>query len=136
MLLAECAGTGRTYLDEAGRQRAVHRLDDADLDLAVDGAMVAKMLTMGEACTAANRFFVHRSVADEFARRLAERMGALVVGPGTRRGANVGPLIDAGARAKVELFVADAAARRARLLIGGRAPLGPGWLLLSAAAPP
>jgi succinate-semialdehyde dehydrogenase/glutarate-semialdehyde dehydrogenase len=100
--------------------------EDADLDKAVDGAMVAKMRNMGEACTAANRFFVHRSVAEEFGRRLAERMGALVVGPGTRDGVDVGPLIDRTGRAKVEALVADAVERGARVLVGGRTPEGPG----------
>ena len=69
--------------------------DDADLDAAVDGAMLAKMRNIGEACTAANRFLVHESVADEFAARLAERMGALKVGRGTEDGVDVGPLVDA-----------------------------------------
>src|SRR5436305_15169037 len=68
--------------------------EDADLDAAIDGAMLAKMRNMGEACTAANRFIVHESVADDFARRLAERMGALVVGRGTEDGVDVGPLVD------------------------------------------
>ncbi|MDX2599937.1 aldehyde dehydrogenase family protein [Streptomyces caniscabiei] len=73
-----------------------------DVDAAVEGAMAAKTRTMGEACTAANRFLAHRSVADEFARELARRMSALVVGPGTRSGIDIGPLIDAAGRAKVE----------------------------------
>ena len=68
--------------------------DDADLDAAVEGAMVAKMRNMGEACTAANRFLVHSSVADEFAQRLADRMAALAVGRGQDEGVDVGPLID------------------------------------------
>ena len=73
---------------------------DADLDAAVEGAMLAKMRNMGEACTAANRFLVHESVAEEFAARLAERMGALVVGRGTEDGVDVGPLVDAPRRAQ------------------------------------
>src|SRR5687768_9020936 len=72
--------------------------DDADLDRAVDGAMLAKMRNIGEACTAANRFYVHESVAEEFGERLAKRMGALVLGKGTKTGVDVGPLIDAKAR--------------------------------------
>ena len=100
--------------------------DDAVLDAAVDGAMTAKMRNMGEACTAANRFFVHSSVVDEFGRRLAARMGALVVGPGTRDGVDVGPLIDGAGRAKVEELVADAVERGARVLVGGSTPEGPG----------
>ena len=86
---------------------------DADLDAAVDGAMMAKMRNMGEACTAANRFLVHRSVADAFADRLAERMAALPVGRGTDDGVEVGPLIDAKGREKVvDELVDDAVARR------------------------
>src|SRR5204862_6822624 len=71
---------------------------DADLDAAVDGAMLAKMRNMGEACTAANRFIVHESVEPELSRRLAERMGALRVGRGTEDGVDVGPLVDASSR--------------------------------------
>ncbi|PWK87150.1 succinate semialdehyde dehydrogenase [Lentzea atacamensis] len=100
--------------------------DDADLDKAVDGAMVAKMRNMGEACTAANRFFVHRDVAEEFAVRLAARMSALTVGPGTEPGVDVGPLIDQNGRRKVERLVEDAVQRGARVLAGGRTPTGPG----------
>ena len=72
--------------------------DDADIDAAVDGAMLAKMRNIGEACTAANRFFVHESLAEEFSTRLAERMGELVVGRGTDEGVHVGPLITERAR--------------------------------------
>ncbi|WP_112266046.1 NAD-dependent succinate-semialdehyde dehydrogenase [Lentzea terrae] len=100
--------------------------DDADLDKAVDGAMVAKMRNMGEACTAANRFFVHRDVAEEFAVRLSARMSALNVGPGTEPGVDVGPLIDRNGRRKVERLVEDAVQRGARVLAGGRTPDGPG----------
>ncbi|GAB2816719.1 NAD-dependent succinate-semialdehyde dehydrogenase [Lentzea nigeriaca] len=100
--------------------------DDADLDKAVDGAMVAKMRNMGEACTAANRFFVHRDVAEEFGVRLSTRMSALNVGPGTEPGVDVGPLIDRNGRRKVERLVEDAVQRGARVLAGGRTPDGPG----------
>jgi succinate-semialdehyde dehydrogenase/glutarate-semialdehyde dehydrogenase len=92
---------------------------DADLDAAVDGAMLAKMRNAGEACTAANRFIVHESVADEFARRLAERMGALRVGRGTEDGVDVGPLVDAATRDKVGELVADAVDTGAKVLTGG-----------------
>ena len=81
---------------------------DADLDAAVEGAMTAKMRNMGEACTAANRFLVHRSVAGAFADKLAERMAALRVGRGTDDGVQVGPLIDAKSREKVVELVGDA----------------------------
>ncbi|MCI3278120.1 NAD-dependent succinate-semialdehyde dehydrogenase [Streptomyces cylindrosporus] len=126
LLLAQCAETVVRTSMELGGNAPFIVFDDADLDVAVDGAMTAKMRNMGEACTAANRFFVHRSVAEEFAGRLAERMGALVVGPGTRDGVDVGPLIDAAGRAKVEQLVEDAVARGARVLVGGRTPEGPG----------
>ncbi|MCW6007811.1 aldehyde dehydrogenase family protein [Micromonospora sp. CPCC 205371] len=101
--------------------------DDADLDIAVAGAMVARMRNMGEACTAANRFFVHRAGADEFAARLAERMGALTVGPGTEPDVDVGTLIDQGGRGEVQELVAEAVARGAQVLVGGQAPDGPGY---------
>ena len=89
--------------------------DDADLDAAVDGAMLAKMRNIGEACTAANRFHRPReSVADEFSRRLAERMGALKVGRGTEDGVDVGPLVEAKQRDKVAELVDDAVENGAR----------------------
>ncbi|MFD5074032.1 NAD-dependent succinate-semialdehyde dehydrogenase [Streptomyces sp. NPDC058371] len=126
LLLAQCADTVVRTSMELGGNAPFLVFDDADVDAAVEGAMTAKMRNMGEACTAANRFFVHRSVAEEFGRRLAERMGALVVGPGTAQGVDVGPLIDAGGRAKVADLVADAVGRGARVLVGGAAPDGPG----------
>ena len=82
--------------------------DDADLDAAVEGAMIAKMRNIGEACTSANRFHVAESIADEFADRLAERMGKLRVGRGTEEGVDVGPLIDDDQRGKVAELVDDA----------------------------
>src|SRR3989440_6388349 len=85
--------------------------EDADLDAAVEGGFTAKMRNVGEACTAANRFHVHESLAQEFAQRLAERMGALKVGRGTEPDTDVGPLIDADQRAKVADLVSDAAGR-------------------------
>ncbi|MGJ0118174.1 NAD-dependent succinate-semialdehyde dehydrogenase [Williamsia sp. MIQD14] len=99
---------------------------DADIDRAVEGAMVAKMRNMGEACTAANRIFVHRSVAEEFGTKLAERMGALVVGDGVAEGTQVGPLVEDKALAKVRDLVADAVERGATVMCGGTAPEGPG----------
>jgi succinate-semialdehyde dehydrogenase / glutarate-semialdehyde dehydrogenase len=93
--------------------------DDADLDAAVEGAMLAKMRNMGEACTAANRFLVHESVADDFARRLAERMAAEVVGRGTDDGVTVGPLIDQSQLDKVEELVGDATDKGAEVVTGG-----------------
>jgi len=96
--------------------------EDADLDRAVDGAMLAKMRNVGEACTAANRFIVHESVADEFSRRLAARMSALTVGRGTEDGVDVGPLIDRTQRDKVAALVDDAVAKGAEVLCGGETP--------------
>ena len=101
--------------------------EDADLDAAVDGAMLAKMRNGGEACTAANRFYVHERVIDAFATRLAERMAAMTVGRGTEPGVDVGPLIDEVERDKVAELVADACAQGATVLTGGEAVDGPGW---------
>jgi len=100
--------------------------EDADLDAAVDGAMLAKMRNIGEACTSANRFLVHESVAEEFSRRFAERMGALRVGDGTEDGVDVGPLITDKARAGVHELVEDAVSGGARALVGGTVPEGAG----------
>jgi len=95
--------------------------EDADVDNAVEGAMVAKMRNIGEACTAANRFHVHSSIAEEFTSKLAKKMGALRVGPGTEDGVDVGPLIDDDQRGKVEQLVADAVEKGAKpVLEGGR----------------
>jgi succinate-semialdehyde dehydrogenase/glutarate-semialdehyde dehydrogenase len=93
--------------------------EDADLDAAVDGAMLAKMRNVGEACTAANRFHVAESVADEFARKLAERMGSMKVGRGSEDGVEVGPLIDGVQRDKVAELVSDAVTKGATVLTGG-----------------
>ncbi|MEU3019822.1 MULTISPECIES: NAD-dependent succinate-semialdehyde dehydrogenase [unclassified Nocardiopsis] len=100
--------------------------DDADLDAAVDGAMLAKMRNIGEACTAANRIYAQSGIAEEFSRRLSERMGALRLGRGLDDGADVGPLIDDKARDKVQGLVDDAVRRGARVLVGGGPGDGPG----------
>jgi succinate-semialdehyde dehydrogenase/glutarate-semialdehyde dehydrogenase len=101
--------------------------EDADLDAAVEGAMIAKMRNIGEACTAANRFHVAEPVADKFAEALAERMGGLKIGRGTDEGVDVGPLIDDKQRAKVRELVEDAVQRGARALVGGHARDGSGY---------
>ncbi|QGN58270.1 aldehyde dehydrogenase family protein [Nostocoides sp. HKS02] len=93
----------------------------------MDGAMLAKMRNMGEACTAANRFLVHESVAEEFSRKLAARMGALTVGTGTQPGVDVGPLVTAKARDGVDALVQDAVSRGAKILTGGKPVRGGGW---------
>ncbi|CAN5265228.1 NAD-dependent succinate-semialdehyde dehydrogenase [soil metagenome] len=100
--------------------------EDADLDAAVEGAMLAKMRNIGEACTAANRFLVHRSLAPAFAEKLAAKMGALTMGHGLS-GADVGPLIEAKAQANVARLVSNAVAAGARVLTGGETPKGPGF---------
>jgi succinate-semialdehyde dehydrogenase / glutarate-semialdehyde dehydrogenase len=101
--------------------------DDADLDAAVQGAMIAKMRNIGEACTAANRFHVAESVQAAFSERLAKRMGALEVGRGTEPGVEVGPLIDEDQRSKVDELVRDAVGRGATRVVGGERLDGAGY---------
>jgi succinate-semialdehyde dehydrogenase / glutarate-semialdehyde dehydrogenase len=101
--------------------------DDADVDAAIDGAMIAKMRNMGEACTAANRFYVHEKVHDEFAKKLTARMQALKVGNGLDDGVMLGPLVNADTRDKVKALVEDAVGKGASVLTGGTAPSGPGY---------
>jgi succinate-semialdehyde dehydrogenase/glutarate-semialdehyde dehydrogenase len=101
--------------------------DDADVDAAVDGAMAAKMRNIGEACTAANRLLVHAPVAEEFSRKLAERMGALSVGRGQDEGVDVGPLIEQKALDKVAGLVDSAVQGGATVLTGGSRVDGPGY---------
>jgi succinate-semialdehyde dehydrogenase/glutarate-semialdehyde dehydrogenase len=100
---------------------------DADVEAAIEGAVIAKMRNMGEACTSANRFLVHRSVADEFTEGLAARLGSMTVGRGTDDGVQVGPLISASARSGVAELVDDAVAHGARVATGGAVADGPGW---------
>jgi succinate-semialdehyde dehydrogenase/glutarate-semialdehyde dehydrogenase len=100
---------------------------DADLDAALDGAMVAKMRNIGEACTAANRFHVEEPVAEEFGRMLAARMEKLEIGPGLEEGVQVGPLINEAARHKIDSLLTDALGRGATILTGGDRIDGPGF---------
>lgn len=100
---------------------------DADLDAAIDGAMLAKMRNVGEACTAANRFYVHADVAEEFSRRLAERMAGLQMGRGVSDDVQVGPLIDDTQLDKVTELVSDAVERGAEVVTGGAAADGDGY---------
>ena len=118
-------GILRTSMELGGNAPFVV-FDDADLDKALDGAMIAKLRNIGEACTAANRFLVHESVADEFARKLVARIGALVVGRGQDEGVDVGPLIDQNAVDSVSQLVTDAVHDGARLVVGGKPGDGPG----------
>jgi len=99
--------------------------EDADLDAAVEGALIAKLRNVGEACTAANRFHVHESLAEEFAKRMAERMAKLKVGRGTDPEVDIGPLIDDRQRGIVEELVQDALQKGAKLLCGGGRLTGP-----------
>jgi succinate-semialdehyde dehydrogenase/glutarate-semialdehyde dehydrogenase len=101
--------------------------EDADLDRAVEGAVAAKMRNMGEACTAANRIFVQRLVAEEFARRLAARLGSLSVGDGAEPGTEVGPLVEEKALRKVQELVDDAVSKGAKIVCGGNRPDRPGY---------
>jgi succinate-semialdehyde dehydrogenase/glutarate-semialdehyde dehydrogenase len=101
--------------------------EDADIDAAIDGAMVAKMRNMGEACTAANRFYVHEKVHDEFAQKLADKMKLLRMGNGLDDGIALGPLVNAEGREKVKRLVEDAVKKGAKILTGGKAPEGPGF---------
>jgi succinate-semialdehyde dehydrogenase / glutarate-semialdehyde dehydrogenase len=126
ILLAQCADTVVRASMELGGNAPVIVFEDADLDVALEGTMQAKMRNMGEACTAANRIFVHSSLAEEFSARLADRMEALTVGAGTEPGIDVGPLIDDTGRGKVHQLVLDAVQHGAKLVTGGELPDGPG----------
>ena len=101
--------------------------EDADVDRAVEGAMLAKMRNIGEACTAANRFYVHESLMEEFGRKFADRMKALTLGRGTDEGVDVGPLIDAKARDGVAELVQDARDKGAEIVLGGKPAEGRGY---------
>jgi succinate-semialdehyde dehydrogenase/glutarate-semialdehyde dehydrogenase len=126
-LLHEAADTIVNTSMELGGNAPFLVLDDADVPAAVEGAMLAKMRNGGEACTAANRFYVHRSVAEEFSRGLAEAMGRLVVGPGVDPATELGPLVNPAAVEKVEELVAGAIDGGARVLLGAGRPDRRGW---------
>jgi succinate-semialdehyde dehydrogenase / glutarate-semialdehyde dehydrogenase len=127
VLLEQCASTVLRTSMELGGNAPFIVFPDADLEEAVAGCMQAKMRNMGEACTAANRIYVHASVIEEFGDRLAERMAGLQVGHGTAEGCQVGPLIDDAAQDKVHTLVQDAVDRGASVLTGGELPEGPGF---------
>ena len=127
VLLAEAADQVVNTSMELGGNAPFLVFADADLDAALDGAMVAKMRNAGEACTAANRFYVEASVAPEFSRRLAERMAALRVGPGVDEQTQVGPLVNEDAVVKVDELVTAAVADGAAAVTGGTRPDGTGW---------
>jgi succinate-semialdehyde dehydrogenase/glutarate-semialdehyde dehydrogenase len=129
---------GRLLLEQAARRVVKCSMElggnapfvvfaDADLDAAIAGAMIAKMRHNGEACTAANRFYVARPIADEFSRRLTQAMGALKMGNGLEPDVQVGPLVNEETRAKVVRLVEAARAAGARVCVGGRLPAGRGF---------
>jgi len=101
--------------------------EDADIDAAIEGAMIAKMRNMGEACTAANRFYVHEKVNDEFAKKLTAKMAGLKMGNGLDDGVALGPLVNAEGRDKVVELVDDAVKKGAKVLTGGKKPDGAGF---------
>jgi succinate-semialdehyde dehydrogenase/glutarate-semialdehyde dehydrogenase len=128
LLAAQCAPTMKKLSMELGGNAPFIVFDDADLDAAVDGAVIAKYRNSGQTCVCVNRFFVHVDIAAAFEVRLKERVAALQVGIGTDAGVVQGPLIDEAAVAKVEAHIADALSHGARLVAGGhRHPLGHGF---------
>jgi succinate-semialdehyde dehydrogenase / glutarate-semialdehyde dehydrogenase len=126
-LMAQAADNVLRVSMELGGNAPFLIFDDADLDAAVEGAMIAKMRNIGEACTAANRFHVAEPVAEAFAGKLAERMGAMKVGRGTEDGVQVGPLINKDAVDKVSELVGDALDKGARAVVGARPGDGRGY---------
>jgi succinate-semialdehyde dehydrogenase/glutarate-semialdehyde dehydrogenase len=126
-LMAQASGNLLRLSMELGGNAPFLVFEDADVDDAVHGALIAKMRNVGEACTAANRFHVAAAVADEFAEKLASAMGALQVGRGVEDGVEVGPLINEAQRDKVSGLVDDARARGAHVLLGGHARDGAGY---------
>lgn len=126
-LMADAARNVLRTSMELGGNAPFIVFEDADLDAAVEGAMAAKMRNMGEACTAANRFLVHESVAQEFTARFAAAMGNLTTGRGTDPGTTVGPLIDGGARKDVHALVEAAVTAGATVVTGGAPVEGPGY---------
>ena len=122
VLLATAAKTITNCSMELGGNAPFLIFGDADIDAAVDGAFVAKMRNGGEACTAANRFYVHESVADEFSAKFAGRLAALKVGAGLDDGVELGPLVNADTRDKVSGLVDGAVKDGGQVVTGGRAP--------------
>lgn len=127
-LMEQCADKILRTSMELGGNAAFIVFDDADVDAAVDGAMIAKMRNNGQACTAANRIYAQRGVAEEFTTKFAARMGALVLGRGVEASTTLGPLIDQAAVDKVQALVDDAVAKGASVRNGGSAAEGGGFL--------
>jgi succinate-semialdehyde dehydrogenase/glutarate-semialdehyde dehydrogenase len=127
ILLREAAETVVSCSMELGGNAPFVIFEDADIPAAVEGALVAKMRNGGEACTAANRFYVHEAVADEFIQAFAGRLAGLVVGPGLEESTEVGPLVNQATRSKVAELVNDAADSGGKVVTGGRAPQRRGY---------
>jgi succinate-semialdehyde dehydrogenase/glutarate-semialdehyde dehydrogenase len=127
LLLKEAADNIIKPAMELGGNAPFLVFDDADIDAAIEGAMIAKMRNMGEACTAANRFYVHETVHDEFAKKLTAKMGSLKMGNGLDDGVALGPLVNKEGRDKVIELVDDAVKKGAKVLTGGKTPDGPGF---------
>ncbi len=127
ILLEQCADKVLRTSMELGGNAPFVVFEDADLEEAVAGCMQAKMRNMGEACTSANRIYVHSSLIDDFGAQLAQRMGDLTVGDGTLEDSQVGPLIDEDAQSKVDGLVRDARDHGAKVLVGGDVPDGAGY---------
>jgi succinate-semialdehyde dehydrogenase/glutarate-semialdehyde dehydrogenase len=126
-LMAQAADNVLKVSMELGGNAPFLVFDDADMDAALEGAMIAKMRNVGEACTSANRFHVASSLADEFAEKLSERMGALRVGRGTEDGVDIGPLVNEDQVTKVDELVQDAVGRGAKAIVGGSRRDGAGY---------
>ncbi|MGB3762254.1 MAG: NAD-dependent succinate-semialdehyde dehydrogenase [Ornithinimicrobium sp.] len=127
ILLEQCADKVLRTSMELGGNAPFVVFEDADLEEAISGCMAAKMRNMGEACTSANRIYVHSSLIDDFGSGLAKRMSELKVGDGTLETSQVGPLIDEAAQSKVDGLVRDAREHGARVLAGGEVPEGAGY---------
>jgi succinate-semialdehyde dehydrogenase / glutarate-semialdehyde dehydrogenase len=126
-LIAQAAGQVLKVSMELGGNAPFLIFEDADLDAAVEGALLAKMRNIGEACTSANRFHVAGPIAEQFAEKLAEKMGALKLGRGTEADVKVGPLIDESQQQKVKELVDDAVSKGAQTVVGGSIPDGRGY---------
>ena len=126
-LIAQAADNVLKVSMELGGNAPFLVFDDADMDDVLEGAMIAKMRNIGEACTSANRFHVADSIAAEFTEKLGRRMGSLKLGRGTEKGVDVGPLIDAAQRDKVAELVEDATAKGAKCVVGGSKVEGAGY---------
>jgi succinate-semialdehyde dehydrogenase/glutarate-semialdehyde dehydrogenase len=129
-LLHTAADTVTNCSMELGGNAPFLVFEDADIEAAVEGAFLAKMRNGGEACTAANRFYVHDDVAGEFTARLADRLSSLRVGPGLDDGTDLGPLVNSDTRSKVASLVESATSAGGRLVTGGEAPDRKGYFYL------